>query len=227
MLSILTYHDTNLSCFLFSLLLDHLLEFLFVCPALKCLCLPARSLTLFIPYMFLLGYSPPTILISRSLLRSSRPMFPSSCLPEFFTHKHLTCKHLKSNSWSSIQTHFSSRNFCLSKCPTTHWIIQHNLEASPHPLLLVNYPAHPFSLFPCSRFRTWLFLSWITAKASPFFFVIYFPICNQKCFFLNIIRVPIVAQQVKNLTNVDEDAGLIPGLAHWVKDLALPQLWCR
>ena len=36
-------------------------------------------------------------------------------------------------------------------------------------------------------------------------------------------RVPIVAQQVKNLTSIHEDVGLVPGLAQWVNDLVLPQ----
>ena len=39
--------------------------------------------------------------------------------------------------------------------------------------------------------------------------------------------VPTVAQWVKNPTSVHKDAGLIPSLTRWAKDLALLWLWSR
>ena len=38
-----------------------------------------------------------------------------------------------------------------------------------------------------------------------------------------IMEVPVTAQWLTNLTNIQEDTGLIPGLDQWVKDLMLPQ----
>ena len=46
-------------------------------------------------------------------------------------------------------------------------------------------------------------------------------------FLFKMYRSSRCGSAVTNLTSIHEDAGSIPGLDQWVKDLALLWLWCR
>ena len=52
-------------------------------------------------------------------------------------------------------------------------------------------------------------------------------VSEKEMSYRTLLAVPIVAQQVKNMTSVHEDSGSTPGLTQWVKDPELLWLWCR
>lgn len=69
--------------------------------------------------------------------------------------------------------------------------------------------------------------TWLPSPVSgPGFLVSQRPLSAKSCSpSKSSPGVPVAAQQVTNLTSIQEDMGLIPGFSQWLKDLAW--LWCR
>lgn len=69
--------------------------------------------------------------------------------------------------------------------------------------------------------------TWLSSPVSgPGFLVSQRPLSAKSCSpSKSSPGVPVAAQQVTNLTSIQEDMGLIPGFSQWLKDLAW--LWCR
>ena len=108
---------------------------------------------------------------------------------------------------------------------------------------LVNYrlfSEHSNSVQPVSFLNGWVFqgsfLKWNRKHDIAIWPVTVLPVSQDVSWVNNeaisenirlnkrlVFGVSIVAQQVKNPTNIHKDVGLIPGLPQWVKDPASPQ----
>ena len=63
-------------------------------------------------------------------------------------------------------------------------------------------------------------VAWVQSCPRKFYMLQAWPKKNKKR-----IGVPIMAQQITNLTCIHEDAVLIPGLTQWIGYPALRELW--
>ena len=67
-------------------------------------------------------------------------------------------------------------------------------------------------------FQIWpLFSVWPTTLTSEFLLAI-LRFSPFQYYEKSSMGVPFIAQQLKNLTRIHEDVGLIPGLVQWVED---------
>ena len=119
--------------------------------------------------------------------------------------------------------------WCVCVCVCTHKIIilvklnsplspvsSYRLQlASPH-IIKNLYRSFLFSLVSHTYTHTLTHILWICEHQMVLFLFLFKMYRSSRC-----------GSAVTSLTSIHEDAGSIPGLDQWVKDLALPWLWCR
>ena len=105
---------------------------------------------------------------------------------------------------------------CLCRAPSVY---QAFAFTSPHELSPSPYSPRPLSL--ATRFVL-SSRQYLKVKVLATLGVIQFPWSPPCAHDILFFWDPVVARWLTNLIGIHEEAGLIPGLAHWVKDPELP-----